>query len=140
MENARSVDKIEEALQFMKSKDIDLTLKREQEIAIRSLLIGNDVLAVLATGFGKTTIFTVFEIAKSFTSRASIIIVSPLKSIIANQLEELNGLSSATELMPESLKEVVDNPPNYIYTSAEQVLCKDCLDALKDETAHYISA
>jgi len=44
----------------------DLTkeaLNGEQEKALYSLLEGNDVLAVLPTGFGKSMIFTMFSVA-----------------------------------------------------------------------------
>ena len=37
-----------------------------QEQAVRGLLSGKDVLAVLPTGFGKSLIFTVFALAKKF--------------------------------------------------------------------------
>ena len=36
------------------------TLKPEQEIAVRDLLAGKDVLAVLPTGFGKSLIYQTF--------------------------------------------------------------------------------
>ena len=40
-------------------------MKREQKQAIVRLLNGEDVLAVLPSGFGKSMIFKVFEIAES---------------------------------------------------------------------------
>ena len=40
-------------------------MKRKQKQPIVSLLNGEDVLAVLPSGFGKSTIFTVYGIAKS---------------------------------------------------------------------------
>ena len=42
-----------------------IVLKRKQKQAIVSLLNGEDVLAMLPSGFGKSMIFTVFGIAKS---------------------------------------------------------------------------
>ena len=42
-----------------------LTLKDEQKEAVKSLLSGRDVLAILPTGFGKSLIFQLFAIAKS---------------------------------------------------------------------------
>ena len=42
-----------------------IVLKRKQKQVIVSLLNGEDVLAMLPSGFGKSMIFTVFGIAKS---------------------------------------------------------------------------
>ena len=41
-----------------------MILKEQQEVAVEELLLGKDVLAVLPTGFGKTMIFTIFDIHK----------------------------------------------------------------------------
>ena len=51
------------ALSFLDSKGKTIDLKAEQEKALYSLLEGNDVLAVLPTGFGITMIFTMFSVA-----------------------------------------------------------------------------
>ena len=45
---------VSKALSFLDSKGKTIVLKAEQEKALYSLLGGNDVLAVLPTGFGKT--------------------------------------------------------------------------------------
>jgi superfamily II DNA helicase RecQ len=39
-------------------------VKREQEIAVKYLLLGKNVLAVLPTGYGKSLIFTLFLLAR----------------------------------------------------------------------------
>ena len=41
-----------------KLSSLDLDLKREQGQAVKELYAGQDVLAVLPTGFGKSRIFT----------------------------------------------------------------------------------
>ena len=41
-------------------------LKPEQEVAVMSLLVGKDVLAVLPTGYGKNLIYQMFVCAKDF--------------------------------------------------------------------------
>ena len=38
-------------------------LKREQEIAVKSFLSDEDILAILSTGFGKSLTFTLFVLA-----------------------------------------------------------------------------
>ena len=64
---------IERALDyhFLKSKDRNVVLKPEQRQAVSSLQKGEDVLAVLPTGFGKSMIFTFFRIAEWESGRSS---------------------------------------------------------------------
>ena len=52
------------ATDIVNSKEKQVILKAEQELAVKSILEGKGVLAVLPTGFGKSMIFTVFGIAK----------------------------------------------------------------------------
>jgi Lhr-like helicase len=44
-------------------------LKREQEIAVKDLLLGKNVLTVLPTGYGKSLIFTLFLLARENITR-----------------------------------------------------------------------
>ena len=50
---------IQSALDFLATRERSVVLKREQKQAIVSLLNGEDVLAVLLSGFGKSMIFKV---------------------------------------------------------------------------------
>ena len=54
---------VRKALLFLNFKRKTIVLKAEQEKTLYSLLEGNDVLAVLPTGFGKSVIFTMFSVA-----------------------------------------------------------------------------
>jgi replicative superfamily II helicase len=47
-----------------KIRAIDPYLKKEQEQAVEKLLLGEDVLAILPTGFGKSRIFQVYSRVK----------------------------------------------------------------------------
>ena len=71
-------------------EDREIVLKPEQETAVSESLHGRDVMAVLPTGFGKSMIFTVFALARQELSttctRTCIIVISPLKSIIDDQI------------------------------------------------------
>ena len=49
-----------------------LILKEEQKLAVEALLSGEDVMAILPTGFGKSIIYQSFIIAKNFANTASI--------------------------------------------------------------------
>ena len=46
-----------------------VNLKTEQKRAVKSLLSGRDVLAVLPTGYGKSMIFQVFAVAKAISTK-----------------------------------------------------------------------
>ena len=61
-----SIDAAVEAINHRRKSEGNnaLVLKREQLLAVKNLLNGKDVLAVLPTGFGKSMIFTVFSFAK----------------------------------------------------------------------------
>ena len=69
-------------------------LKPEQKIAVRNLLAGKDVLAVLPTGFCKSLIYQTFLRARDYqlSGRAALLVISPLKSIIKDQLDDMERL------------------------------------------------
>ena len=56
------LEPIRVATDIVNSKEKQVILKAEQELAVKSILEGKGVLAVLPTGFGKSMIFTVFGI------------------------------------------------------------------------------
>ena len=66
---AGSASLLDKAILFLSSKSLrEIHLKKEQEIAIKSLLKEKDVLAVLPTGFGKSLVFQVFAVVRSLPS------------------------------------------------------------------------
>ena len=73
---------------------VEKLLKPEQESAVRALLADRDVLAVLRTGYGKSLIYQMFVLAKNheLNGNAAILVISPLKSIIEDQLQEMELL------------------------------------------------
>ena len=54
---------IKKSLNYLSAIDRPIILKCEQRISIRHLLLGKDVIAILPTGFGKSTIFTVAKVS-----------------------------------------------------------------------------
>jgi len=117
--------------------DRKIVLKEEQEMAVNHLLNGRDVMAILPTGFGKSMIFTVFALAKQELSstKTSVLVISPLKSIIDDQISEMLSLNfTAMELSSEMIDLVRDNPPQFLYCSAEAVLEKPFLAMLKGDS------
>ena len=59
-------DGISKAITYLsiRKENREVVLKKEQETAVKELLAGKDVMAVLPTGFGNSLIFTVFTLAR----------------------------------------------------------------------------
>ena len=55
---------IKKSLNYLSAIGRPIVLKCEQRISIQHLLLGKDVILILPTGFGKSTIFTVYALAK----------------------------------------------------------------------------
>lgn len=90
---------LSEVLLKLSESGLSFTLKREQELAMRHLFNGKDVMAVLPTGFGKSLIFQLFVMMCGVRSKrkgesgfSSIIVISPLQSIIRDQVIEVNSM------------------------------------------------
>ncbi len=99
-----------------------IILKEEQEVAVEKLLLGQDVVAVLPTGYGKSMIFTVFALAKQLIKRTekdistSILVISPLTSITTDQITEMQLLGfDAVELSEQTTTEIIRSPPQFVY-------------------------
>ena len=98
---AVDVDVVESALRDVNlSSGRETVLKPEQESAVRALLADRDVLAVLRTGYGKSLIYQMFVRAKNYelNGNAAILVISPLKSIIEDQLQEMELLGYPANL------------------------------------------
>ena len=70
----------------LQSSTAPIELKPKQEEAIRAIAQGNDLLAVLPTGYGKSYVFQLPALALSGVT----IVVSPLVSLMTDQALELN--------------------------------------------------
>jgi len=110
------------------------SLKPEQIEALESLLAGDDVLAILPTGFGKSLIYQVFCLAKhSSNSNASVLVISPLNSTVG-ELTKL-GLPAVhlEENDPQCMADISQRKFRFIFCSAERCLSKEFQDLLKSE-------
>jgi ATP-dependent DNA helicase RecQ len=115
-----------------------LTLKDEQKEAVKSLLSGRDVRAILPTGFGKSLIFQLFAIAKSIeatrasTSPGTVLVICPLDSIVKDQLTEAESYGlKAVSLSSSEMFEQINDAPDVVFTSAEAVIQKAFRESLK---------
>ena len=121
----KALDKALERLNVSREKE-KIILKRKQEMAVKELLAGRDVMAILPTGLGKSLIFTDFAIAKEQlrSEKTCVIVVSPLKSIIDDQIAEMASLDFiALELSRENLTSVLRDRNNS-YTVLQKMSSK----------------
>ena len=85
-------------------------LREEQETCLVNLARGKDVFAILPTGFGKSLNFQLFpRLVKAATKSemCSIVVVSPLVSVMRDQVEQLKhlGFSAAAIGLGEEFEE-----------------------------------
>ncbi|XP_020905733.2 uncharacterized protein LOC110243919 [Exaiptasia diaphana] len=124
---------------------LKFALKDEQKQAIKNLYCRRDVLAILPTGFGKSLIFQILVLLQSealkrkfaTTRFATILVISPLRSLIEDQLEEVRDLGiSATSLPEASLEEIKEGKWKLVYSSPECALQENFLEVLKVGAFH----
>ena len=102
----------------------EFTLKAEQESVLTAILAGRDVLAVLPTGYGKSLIYQMFVRVKNheLNGNASILVISPLKSIIEDQLQEMESLGyPAADCFNLSVGDIHRCEIKILYATAEKV-------------------
>ena len=86
-------------------------LRKEQQLCLVNLARGKDIFTILPTGFGKSLIFQLFpQLAKAAAMKSemcSIVVVSPLVSVMRGQVEQLKqfGFSAAAIGLGKEYKE-----------------------------------
>ena len=69
----RELNVISEVLtKFQAVSGVRFKLKKEQESAVKSLLLNRDVLAVLPTGYGKSLVFQCYVAAREVLENAKV--------------------------------------------------------------------
>jgi len=72
----RELNAISEVLtKFQAVSGVSFKLKKEQESAVKSLLLNRDVLAVLPTGYGKSLVFQCYVAAREVLENAKVSLV-----------------------------------------------------------------
>ena len=85
---------LKETMRSLEENGIKFMLKVEQKTAIRHLFEKKDLLAVLPTGYGKSLIFQLLVLlAKRAGNYASLLVITPLVSIINDQLMEVETMN-----------------------------------------------
>ena len=134
---------LREVLSKLNETGMAFSLKKEQESAVRHIFNGKDVMAVLPTGFGKSLIFQLFLMMCGVRSKrqggtgfSSVLVISPLQSIIQDQVVEVNSMEmTACDLNEKlnSLDDIHQGKCNIIYTSAEATMDTPFLNTLKSK-------
>ena len=113
-------------------------LKEKQKKCIELLLKRKDVLGLLPTGFGKSLIYQLFpSVFETMNCKgAHVLVVSALKAISNEQMEELNDLGIPASDLEVGISEQEDlkilrGEYSLIFGSAEMLLKKEWLDKFK---------
>ena len=102
------------------------SFRNNQEDIIDSLLNGNDTIAILATGGGKSICFQI----PALLSDELTIVITPLISLMQNQVEELKERKIAAEYITSEMdfnkindviKQVINNKVKLLYISPERL-------------------
>jgi len=101
---------------------------------VEALLAGRDVVAILLIGFGKSLIYQVFCVSQT-SERMSVLVISPLNSIIKEQVSEMNDLGIPSVHLKvdneECLTDISEGNFKIIFSLAEDCLAKSFQEVLK---------
>ena len=100
-------------------------LKEKQYSVINELLLGNDVIGLLPTGYGKSMCY----ILPPLVTKKTMVIISPLISLMEDQKEKLNNigipvsaLNSNNTNKQEEIEQILDGDIKIIYMSPEYLI------------------
>jgi len=106
-------------------------LKEKQIEVINELLLGNDVIGLLPTGYGKSMCY----LLPALVSKKAIIIISPLISLMDDQKEKLvkmnipvSALHGNNKNKDREIFEIIDGKIKIIYMSPEYLIKGDGLE------------
>jgi superfamily II DNA helicase RecQ len=115
--------KITDALSTYNSKlNMEVSsLKPAQLNALKTILGGQDVVAALPTGFGKSLIY---EMIPFVNPNACVLIIEPLNVIIQQQVKKLCGMATVLQkrMDPEELEKVKRGVFPFIYSHPELLI------------------
>ena len=126
---------LQKALDILAERGFSRSLREEQEISIRQLWLGGDLLAVLPTGYGKSLIFQLLVLSKN---DGCAFVICPLKSIVKDQLLEASSMGISAGSLPEStLEDVESGKYQLLFASAEDARSKEFLASLKKKNSAF---
>ena len=119
-------------------------LRKEQKACLLNLARGKDVFAILPTGFGKSLIFQLFpRVSSALCSSevkplSTIIVVSPLVSVMRDQVEQLKQLGFSVAAIgigdecDKDEEKVRNGECEIVFGSPESWLAKTWMKELKE--------
>ena len=114
----------DKAIKYMTKLSID-KLKDEQHQVIYELLIGNDVIGLLPTGYGKSLCYILPPLLK----RKIIFVISPLISLMDEQCNKLNNcdikacaLNTNNNKKHNDIKDIIDGKIKIVFMSPEYLI------------------
>jgi RecQ family ATP-dependent DNA helicase len=107
----------------------DITNLKEKQIeVINELLLGNDVIGLLPTGYGKSLCYLI----PPLVAKKTIFIISPLISLMDDQIDKLHkmkipcaALHSNCKNKDELVYKILDDEINIVYMSPEYLIKSD---------------
>ena len=100
------MDTVERAVRFAMTELKMETLKDKQKEAICSFVNGRDCFVILSTGYGKTLCYVllpyVFDHLRGKTQSSIVICVSPLISLMMDQVKKYSLLGLATQFVGQA--------------------------------------
>ncbi|XP_019627731.1 PREDICTED: uncharacterized protein LOC109472402 [Branchiostoma belcheri] len=98
-------------------------LKAEQKGALKAILNGEDVLALLPTGFGKSLIYQVLpRVCKKLPI---VIVVSPLVALMEDQIKEASKFGVSAAQLGKSDEEILSGKAELVFGSPESWLLNE---------------
>lgn len=136
--------KLDSSIQEVVSRffEKDFKVKESQVACLKSVLNGYDTLGVLPTGHGKTLIYqllphVMLELRKSsyvYPAKPILIIVSPLISLISEQVERCEKFGKAAQLLEPFSDNIKNGNVCYLFASPEMFLSQSCRNLFLTET------
>lgn len=110
------------------------SLKEKQIEVINELLLGNDIIGLLPTGYGKSLCY----LLPPLITKKTIFIISPLISLMDEQKDKLNkmeipcaALNGNNKNKDEEIFRIIDGEIKIVYMSPEYLIKSDGLDLAK---------
>lgn len=143
---------LQEALELLKKYYGYQSFRKGQEVIIENILSGKDILAIMPTGGGKSLCYQI----PAMIMEGTVIVISPLISLMKDQVDTLQQLGIAAAFINSSLTwgklnkilyEAENNKYKLLYVAPERLESEDFIELLKNikismiavDEAHCIS-
>ncbi len=128
---------LQEALELLKKYYGYQSFRKGQEVIIENILSGKDILAIMPTGGGKSLCYQI----PAMIMEGTVIVISPLISLMKDQVDTLQQLGIAAAFINSSLTwgklnkvlfEAENNKYKLLYVAPERLESEDFIELLKN--------